>query len=36
MPELSEDNSVEELLLDALISKAYRDDDILEELMSIR
>ena len=34
--ESSKDNSAKELLLDALISKAYRDDDILEELMSIR
>jgi len=31
----SEDNSVKELLLDALISKAYRDNNILKELITI-
>ena len=36
MPKSSEDNSAKELVLDALIGEAYRDDNILEELMSIR
>ena len=36
MPESSKDNSAEELLLDALIGKAYRDNNILKEPMSIR
>jgi len=31
----SEDNSVKELLLDALISEAYKDNNILEELIII-
>jgi hypothetical protein len=31
----SEDNSVKELLLDALINKACRDDNILEKLIII-
>ena len=31
----SEDNSVKELLLDALISEAYKDNNILEELITI-
>jgi len=31
----SEDNSIKELLLNALISKAYRDDNILEKLITI-
>jgi len=32
----SKDNSAKELLLDALISKAYKDNNILEEPMLIR
>ena len=32
----SEDNGAKELVLDALIGKACKDDNILEELMSIR
>jgi len=36
MLESSEDNGAKELLLDALISKACKDDNILEELMLIR
>ena len=36
MPKSSEDNSAKELLLDALIGEACKDDNILEELISIR
>ena len=36
MLESSEDNSAKELLLDALISEAYKDNNILEELILIR
>jgi hypothetical protein len=31
-----EDNRAEELLLDSLIGEAYRDKDILEELMTVQ
>ena len=31
----SKDNSAKELLLDALISKAYKDNNILKELLLI-
>jgi hypothetical protein len=30
-----EDNRAEELLMDSLIGKACRDEDILEELMTV-
>ena len=33
--ESSKDNSAKELLLDALISKAYKDNNILKELLLI-
>ena len=36
MPKSSEDNSAKELVLDALIGKACKDDNILKEPMSIR
>jgi hypothetical protein len=35
IPKSSEDDSVKELLLDALISEACRDDNILEEPITI-
>jgi hypothetical protein len=35
IPKLSEDNSIKELLLDALISKAYKDNNILKKPITI-
>jgi hypothetical protein len=36
LPEPKEDDGAKELLIDALIGKACRDDDILKELMTIQ